>query len=59
MLTGAGGHLASICTKGRVSGFIACGVYVGGRRRESRFHTNPRYIAAVTKAVDLEELTEK
>ena len=42
-----------------MSGFIACGVYVGGGRRESRFHTNPRYIAAVTKAVDLEELTEK
>ena len=59
MLTGTGGHLASICTKGRVSGFIACGVYVGGGRRESRFDTNPRYIAAVTKAVDLEELTEK
>ena len=60
MLTGTGGHLASICTKGRVSGFIACGVYVGGGRRESRFDTNPRYMAARNvKAVDLEELTEK
>ena len=27
-------------------GFIACGVYVGGGRRESRFDTNPGYVAA-------------
>ena len=42
-------------------GFIACGVYVGGGRRESRFDTNPRYMVAArnVKAVDLEELTEK
>ena len=59
-LTGTGGYLAFICIKGRVSGFIECGVSVGGRRRESRFDTNPRYMAARNvKAVDLEELTEK
>ena len=40
-------------------GFIACGVYVGGGRRESRFDTTPKYMAARNvNAVDLEELTE-
>ena len=29
-----------------MSRFIACGVYAGGGRRESRFDTNPRYMAA-------------
>ena len=38
--------LLSFVPKERVSGFIVCGVYVGGGRRESKFDRNPRYMAA-------------
>ena len=42
--------LLSFVPRGRVSGFIVCGVYVGGGRRESKFDRNPRYMVAARNA---------
>ena len=42
--------LLSFVPRGRVSGFIVCGVYVGGGRRESKFDRNPRYMMAARNA---------
>ena len=38
--------LLSFVPRGRVSGFIVFGVYVGGGRRESRFDRNLTYVVA-------------
>ena len=42
--------LLSFVPRGRVSGFIVFGVYVGGGRRESKFDRNPRYMVAARNA---------
>ena len=54
--------LLSFVPRGRVSGFIVCGVYVGGGRREIRFDRNPRYMVAarnVKRSISMNLRTNK